>query len=147
MEKLVTETVNLNDGRELFRKVVDDVDLKILDDDEIAPFFGKKRESRDQKLKAVKPHLVRILCVASGEGEYDFKLLELYHHGLGITFHHFKRVLHYLSWALIHNGVSGAETQQLCETVFGLKDLIITPEEETDAPEDTHNPDPQRGNS
>ncbi len=78
-------------GKPAIREVVEQFYARVLDDDELAPYFT------DADVTEVKRHQVLLLSqVLGGPAEYDGRELGAAHRGLGITSDHYDKVVGHL---------------------------------------------------
>src|SRR5688572_22914579 len=86
-------------GRPAIREVVEQFYARVLDDDELAPYFT------DTDVAAVKRHQVLLLSqVLGGPSEYSGRDLGEAHRGLGITSDHYDKVVGHLVAVLTELG-------------------------------------------
>jgi len=86
-------------GRPAISEVVEQFYARVLDDDELAPYFT------DVDVAAVKRHQVLLLSqVLGGPSEYTGRDLGVAHRGLGITSDHYDKVVGHLVAVLTELG-------------------------------------------
>lgn len=86
-------------GKPAIREVVERFYARVLDDDELAPYFT------DADMAQVKRHQVLLLSqVLGGPSEYDGRDLGEAHRGLGITSEHYDKVVGHLVAVLTELG-------------------------------------------
>ncbi|MEU2040374.1 group I truncated hemoglobin [Nocardia niwae] len=109
-------------GHAALEIVVEDLYVRILADDELAPFFT------GVSLPRVKGRQVEFFAAAlGGPGPYTGPGMKRVHQGRGITRHHFDCVAGHLAQALHAAGTPRALTAEIIAAVAPLADDIISP--------------------
>jgi hemoglobin len=110
-------------GTPAIREVVEQFYARVLDDDELAPYFA------DADVSQVKRHQVLLLSqVLGGPAEYDGRDLGEAHRGLGITSDHYDKVVGYLVAVLTDLGADDEVLAAAGGVVAGVKaDIVETP--------------------
>ena len=107
-------------GQPAIREVVEQFYARILDDDELAPYFA------DADVSQVKRHQVLLLSqVLGGPAEYDGRELGDAHRGLGITSDHYDKVVGYLVAVLTDLGADDELLAAAGGVVAGVKADIV----------------------
>ena len=107
-------------GTPAIREVVEQFYARVLDDDELAPYFA------DADVSQVKRHQVLLLSqVLGGPAEYDGRDLGEAHRGLGITSDHYDKVVGYLVAVLTDLGADDEVLAAAGGVVAGVKADIV----------------------
>ena len=110
-------------GKPAIREVVEQFYARVLDDDELAPYFT------DADVTEVKRHQVLLLSqVLGGPAEYDGRELGAAHRGLGITSDHYDKVVGHLVAVLTDLGADDELLAAAGGVVAGVKaDIVENP--------------------
>jgi len=110
-------------GKPAIREVVEQFYARVLDDDELAPYFT------DADVSEVKRHQVLLLSqVLGGPAEYDGRELGAAHRGLGITSDHYDKVVGHLVAVLTDLGADDELLAAAGGVVAGVKaDIVENP--------------------
>jgi hemoglobin len=103
-------------GAPAIEKLIPDFYRRVLDDSELAPFFGK---TDMEKLKVMQREFLTMAL--GGPTSYSGRPLAHVHHGRGITAAHFARFAEHLLQTLEANGISPQEA----EAVIGRIDTYV----------------------
>ena len=107
-------------GKPAIREVVEQFYARVLDDDELAPYFT------DADVSEVKRHQVLLLSqVLGGPAEYDGRELGAAHRGLGITSDHYDKVVGHLVAVLTELGADDEVLAAAGGVVAGVKGDIV----------------------
>lgn len=110
-------------GKPAIREVVEQFYARVLDDDELAPYFT------DADVSEVKRHQVLLLSqVLGGPAEYDGRELGAAHRGLGITSDHYDKVVGHLVAVLTDLGADDELLAAAGGVLAGVKaDIVENP--------------------
>lgn len=107
-------------GRDAVEAVVDDFYERVLDDDQLTPYFD------DTDMEDLRAHQVQFIsAVAGGPVEYGGDDLREAHEGLGIEEADFDLVGHYLRAALAENGVPEEHVEAIMAEVAALEAPVL----------------------
>lgn len=107
-------------GQPAIREVVERFYARVLDDEELAPYFV------DADIAQVKRHQVLLLSqVLGGPAGYDGRDLGEAHRGLGITSDHYDKVVGYLVAVLTELGADDELLEAAGAVVGGVKADIV----------------------
>lgn len=107
-------------GAPTIREAVDRFYVRVLADDELAPYFT------DTEMAALKRHQVLLLSqVLGGPAAYDGRDLADVHRGLGITEAHYDRVVGHLVSVLVELGADDEAIAAAGTVVAGVKPDIV----------------------
>jgi hemoglobin len=107
-------------GRPAIREVVERFYARVLDDDDLSPYFT------EADVPSVKRHQVLLLSqVLGGPAEYDGRELGEAHRGLGITSDHYDKVVGHLVAALTDLGADDEVLAAAGGVVAGVKADIV----------------------
>ncbi|MGW4567428.1 group I truncated hemoglobin [Streptomyces sp. NPDC004561] len=107
-------------GAQAVKKVVDDLYLHALQDEQLAPYF----EGTD--LPTLKRHMVLMLTkVLGGPDNYAGRELAEAHQGLGVTGEHYERVGHVLLGVLWENRVGVDVLMHVAGVLAAVKEQIV----------------------
>lgn len=107
-------------GRPAITEVVERFYARVLDDDDLSPYFD------DADVAAVKRHQVLLLSqVLGGPKEYDGRDLGEAHRGLGVTSDHYDKVVSHLVAVLVELGADDELLEAAGGVVAGVKDDIV----------------------
>ncbi|MEV2218611.1 group 1 truncated hemoglobin [Nocardia vinacea] len=108
-------------GQEALEAVVEDFYVRVLADDQLAPFFTGTNMSRLQGRQ------VEFFSAAlGGPGPYTGAPMKQVHQGRGIAMHHFNLVAGHLTDALTAAGVPTALVEQIIGAIAPLADDITS---------------------
>jgi hemoglobin len=107
-------------GTQAVGRVVKDFYLRVLDDDDLAPYF------KHVDMERLFEHQGMFMTAALGRphGYRNFDMRKA-HEGLGITREHFDRVVDYLIKAFSDAGMSLTAIEQVVANLAPLKDEIV----------------------
>ena len=110
-------------GEPAIREVVEQFYARVLDDDDLAPYFV------DADVSEVKRHQVLLLSqVLGGPAEYDGRELGAAHRGLGITSDHYDKVVGHLVAVLTDLGADDELLAAAGGVLAGVKaDIVENP--------------------
>jgi hemoglobin len=108
-------------GQEALESVVEDFYVRVLADEQLAPFFTGTNMSR------LKGRQVEFFSAAlGGPGPYTGAPMKQVHQGRGITMHHFTLVAGHLTDALTVAGVPTVLVEQIIGAIAPLADDIAS---------------------
>jgi hemoglobin len=107
-------------GRDAVEAVVDDFYERVLDDDQLAPYF------EDTEMEDLRAHQVQFIsAVAGGPVEYTGEEMREAHEGLAIEENDFDLVGRYLRAALAENGVPEEHVETIMSEVAALEASVL----------------------
>lgn len=107
-------------GRDAVEAVVDDFYERVLDDEQLTPYF------EDTEMEDLRAHQVQFIsAVAGGPVEYSGANMREAHAHLGIEEAHFDLVGRYLREALEENGVPDEHVEAIMSEVVALEDSVL----------------------
>jgi hemoglobin len=113
-------------GFDSIRAAVDALYTRILQDNDLAPYFAGVDVTR------VKRHQVLLLCSLLGGPEtYDGRALATAHSGLGVTSADFDRVVAHLEAVLDEAGAPAGTIVAVTDTLAGAKGDIVEADDDT----------------
>jgi len=107
-------------GRDAVEAVVDDFYERVLDDDQLTPYF------EETDMADLRTHQIQFIsAVAGGPVEYGGDDMREAHDHLGIEEEHFDLVGRYLQAALEDNGVPAEHVEEIMAEVVALKAPVL----------------------
>lgn len=107
-------------GNEAIAPLVDEFYLRIMGDEELAPFFEK---SSMEHIRGMQREFLTVAL--GGDPVYQGRPLAHVHHGRGIKPHHFNLFIKHLGEVLRDHGIAGEEMNEVITHINTYVDEIV----------------------